>query len=647
VEGRLVVHTVLDTALVAAAVSYLTAVLVLALERPGRRWRGPVAPVVAGVLAAVVASWHAPLVLGVGCGVVALLTSVAYGWRARVLHPSGAALWASHVVMTAVAAPWGLVFLAGLHLSLVTTVLLWASVPLVAVSLPSALVQTREGWEPLLRRTWHRHGTVPAEPVPGARLPFVSIHVPCHAEPPELVKATLDRLAALDYPHFEVVVVDNNTADPALWRPVEAHCRRLGVRFRFLHIEGITGAKAGALNWSLPYSDPRTELVGVVDADYQVEPDWLSATVGHFADTQVAFVQCPHAYRDYEGSRLGRMANWEYTVFFAAGMVSLDEHGAGLTVGTMSLIRRTALEQVGGWAEWCLTEDSELAIRLHAAGYTSRYLTHAHGRGLIPETFRAYRQQRFRWTAGPVQELKHHWRLFVRSGHGAHRGQPNALTAAQRLHHGNHGLDVVLIGVRALAYPLAVAAGASLVAHHERVDVPFPLWLASTALLVTNLTMRALVYRRVVGATVGQALGGIVAFWSLSFVITLASLSSFAGRSIAWQRTTKFRPERGVRTALAGVRVETVLAMALLASAAAIAVTSSGGLAGMFALGLAAQGGVLATAPVMAVLADRDLHPRGVHRTMATTGVVTTTGAAVAVADREVGDLNSDAVRAS
>ena len=47
---------------------------------------------------------------------------------------------------------------------------------------------------------------------------------------------------------FEVIVLDNNTPDPAIWRPVEAHCRKLGPRFRFFHFDGVKGFKGGALN---------------------------------------------------------------------------------------------------------------------------------------------------------------------------------------------------------------------------------------------------------------------------------------------------------------------------------------------------------------------------------------------------------------
>ncbi|BAS11722.1 glycosyltransferase [Arthrobacter sp. Hiyo8] len=131
----------------------------------------------------------------------------------------------------------------GLPVGPLTGFLLWATAVLGAITLPSSVVQTREGWESLLRTTWFR----PRHPMsePPTVFPRVSIHVPTHAEPPGMVMATLDALAALDYPNFEVLVIDNNTTDPALWEPLREHCLVLGDRFRFLHVEGISGAKAG------------------------------------------------------------------------------------------------------------------------------------------------------------------------------------------------------------------------------------------------------------------------------------------------------------------------------------------------------------------------------------------------------------------
>jgi hypothetical protein len=589
--------------LIVCAVAHLVMVTALACwPRAGRASALLTAASAAGAGSAVdalVAPGH--LYAAAAAAAVTVAAAGVYARMSRWLHPAGAAVWLTWLLLGAALLAWGWLFLVHLHVSRMTSSLLWAAAALSAVTLPSAVVQTREGWETLLRGRSRRAGRPPARRA-GTYAPRVSVHVPCHAEPPQIVISTLEHLARLDYPDFEVLVIDNNTLDPELWQPVAAHCELLGERFRFLHVEGIAGAKAGALNWALPYTCPDAELIAVVDADYHVRPDWLRDTAGYFADPALGFVQCPHAYRDYGDSALGRWANWEYAVFFATGMVSLDQARAGITVGTMSLIRRAALERAGGWAEWCLTEDSELAIRIHAAGYGSVYLTEPYGRGLIPETFEGYRRQRYRWTYGPVQEIKRHWRLFL-PGPLASR---SALSGQQKLHHANHGLDVICIGLRALCFPLAAAAAASMVAHRERVPMPGELWVAATCLLAGNLVLRWLIYRRAVRATVRQALGSILAFAALTHIITTASLRALAGRPAHWQRTDKFRQHQRGLSALSHASSETLLGLTGLL-AAALAAVSSGGIACALAIGLGVQAITYLAAPVVTIAADRSL----------------------------------------
>lgn len=72
----------------------------------------------------------------------------------------------------------------------------------------------------------------------------------------------------------------------------------------------------------------------------------------------------------------------------------------------------------------------------------------------------------------------------------------SALTGQQKLHHANHGLDVMCIGLRALCFPLAAAAAASMVAHHERIQMPSELWVAATCLLVGSFVLRWLICGR-------------------------------------------------------------------------------------------------------------------------------------------------------
>ena len=81
------------------------------------------------------------------------------------------------------------------------------------------------------------------------------------------------------------LIIDNNTKDERVWRPVEAYCRQLGERFRFFHVSPLKGFKAGALNFALQQTAPDAEIVGVIDADYLIEPDWLKSlfeAIGRF-----------------------------------------------------------------------------------------------------------------------------------------------------------------------------------------------------------------------------------------------------------------------------------------------------------------------------------------------------------------------------
>ena len=279
--------------------------------------------------------------------------------------------------------------------------------------------------ELLFRSTWRRL----ISPVRGQSMtggPKVSIHVPCYNEPPQMVIETLDALARLAYDNFEVLVIDNNTKDPAVWKPVEAHCATLGARFRFFHLANWPGFKAGALNFALRNSAADAEVIAVIDSDYTVDPDWLSAMVPHFANPKVGLVQSPQDYRDWKGDLFKTMCNWEYAGFFNIGMITRNERNAIIQHGTMTMMRRAALEQAGGWAEWCITEDADLGLTMFEQGWEALYAPDSFGRGLIPDSFSAYKTQRFRWAYGAVQILKHHWRNLLPGS--------KVLTPGQRYH---------------------------------------------------------------------------------------------------------------------------------------------------------------------------------------------------------------------
>ena len=141
-----------------------------------------------------------------------------------------------------------------------------------------------------------------AQAAASASLPKVSIHVPAYFEPPEMLKQTLDAVSRLDYPNFECVVIINNTPDPTFWQPIQDHCRALGERFKFINAEKVQGFKAGALRIAMERTAADAEIIGIIDADYVVEPNWLKDLVPAFNDPHVGLVQAPQDHRDGDRS---------------------------------------------------------------------------------------------------------------------------------------------------------------------------------------------------------------------------------------------------------------------------------------------------------------------------------------------------------
>ncbi|MBA3054622.1 MAG: glycosyltransferase [Sphingomonadales bacterium] len=441
--------------------------------------------------------------------------------------------------------------------------------------------------------------------------PKVSIHLPCYAEPPEVVKETMNRIAALEYENFEVLVCDNNTQDEALWRPLEHHARLLNARagheiFRFFHVSPLPGAKAGALNYLLDQMAPDAELVAVVDADYYAEPGFLARLVPFFENPQIAYVQTPHDYRDFAGSPYLTGCYWEYMPNNKVDMLGVHEYGGAFTIGTMCLLRTRVLKAVGGWAEWCLTEDSEVSVRVRAAGYRGIYIGETFGRGLIPATFDDYRKQRFRWTAGPVQQLVRHWRLFLPQRWARPMPGWTKLLEVLRCF---APLQVLLMLVSGLLAVGAISA-ATLLGQMAPLKLPDLVWVLLPLAGATYLVRTWHRYRLTGCRRIGQMIRGEIARASLSYVILEAGLAGLSSRPLAWRRTPKFGEGSGLLATLAAARTETVLGVVGLGLAAALFVLRSeigAEFAILSALGLATLAVRFLCAPYMAWLSYRDM----------------------------------------
>ena len=394
--------------------------------------------------------------------------------------------------------------------------------------------------------------------VPDSELPMVSLHVPAHNEPPDMVIETLRSLLRLDYPRYEVILIDDNTDDEDLWRPVEAWCGRHGVKF--VHLEDWPGYKSGALNYALRrMTSPDAEVIGIVDSDYQVEPGWLRRCAPAFADPWIGFVQTPQDYRDWQQARYYRRLYYSYKYFFAVSQPSRNEHDGAIFAGTMGLIRRVALDELGGWDEWCITEDAELSLRLLRAGWHGLHVDETFGRGIMPLTFEALKGQRYRWCFGGIQILRMHWRSMI-------PGRPNRanhLDTAQRWAYLAGALQWYgdLLGLLFLIFLLAGAFNLATGGGQLFRKLTIFLVGAVPVMVLLGLVRAVALLRRGTGASWRDAIGAFFIWQSTALVVARASVLALFAKKAAFLRTPKTSERTRWWEALRANWAESILAV--------------------------------------------------------------------------------------
>jgi cellulose synthase (UDP-forming) len=204
-----------------------------------------------------------------------------------------------------------------------------------------------------------------------------------------------------------------NDVPPEVWvlddggRPwVDAMCRELGARY-LSRPAPRAGAKAGNLNHALGVV--RAEFLVTLDADHVPRPDLVERMLGHMSDPRVAVVQGPQAFynRGFGHPRAedDPLRN-EQSIFFDVICRGKDRHGAAFWCGCPSLLRRSAIMDVGGVATDTVVEDAHTSLRLNAAGWKVVYHDEVMALGVAPEEIGAFVVQRSRWARGSLQMLR-------------------------------------------------------------------------------------------------------------------------------------------------------------------------------------------------------------------------------------------------
>ncbi len=253
-------------------------------------------------------------------------------------------------------------------------------------------------------------------------LPTVDVLIPSMNEPVELLAVTLAAAKNMSYPEplLNVVLCDDGGThercmhpDPAIAIAARARrdeltalCEKLGVLYRTRPEN--RGAKAGNLTEALAGLDG--ELVAIFDADHMPARDFLARTVGYFAEEpKLALVQTPHFFLNKDpiarNLDLSDRNPPENEMFYSVIHRGLDRWGGAFFCGSAAVLRREAIDSVGGISGRTITEDAETSMLIHGKGWRTMYVNHALVAGLQPESFASFLQQRGRWATGMVQLL--------------------------------------------------------------------------------------------------------------------------------------------------------------------------------------------------------------------------------------------------
>jgi cellulose synthase (UDP-forming) len=252
------------------------------------------------------------------------------------------------------------------------------------------------GWANLAAYTFMAWRVPPPRRLPPPDDADVDVFVCTYDEPVRVVEATLAGCAAIRFPHTTWVLDDGRRPE------IAALAADYGARY--LTRPDNRHAKAGNINHALGRTSG--EFVLVLDADHVPQPDILDATLGHFRDPRVALVQTPHDFFNRDSFQHTRVRRHEQSLFYEVLAPGKDRHNGVFWCGSAAVIRRVALEQVGGVLTDTIAEDFHTTLAMHARGWRTRYHGETLVQGLAPHDLASFLLQRDRWARGNLRVLR-------------------------------------------------------------------------------------------------------------------------------------------------------------------------------------------------------------------------------------------------
>jgi cellulose synthase (UDP-forming) len=285
------------------------------------------------------------------------------------------------------------------------------------------------------------------------------------------------------------------------------------------------------------------DLILFLDADHVPLPDALDAVVGYFDDPRVALVQTPHDFYNHDSIQHYEVGRHEPSVFYSVISPGKDRHNAAFWCGSGALLRRSALLDVGGVAVETIAEDFHTTIKLHRAGWKSRYHNEVLVQGIAPHDLAAYLLQRDRWARGNLavlttpesplraRELSASQRLSYLASLSAYLAGPvrllMLLTLAAVLWTGQLPLTATPLALGLLWGPatlLTILAGSALCRGYQRIADTTHFELCSAAIYTRALRCAVRPGRATFKVTPKEGIdvGGLHALRQLPWVVAIA-----------------------------------------------------------------------------------------------------------------------------
>ena len=245
------------------------------------------------------------------------------------------------------------------------------------------------------------------------KAPFVTVMLATYNEA-SVVDRLLGAVTKIDYPNFEVIVADDSTDKSTLER-LRPWQEKHGIKV--VHRESRSGFKAGALNNALRHANSKCEYLALFDADYVPGKDILWEMVGDFCRDDIAAVQgytkhTLNAAQNY----ITRSVSLSFSAYCLEDMPARALLGGFIPIfGSVFMLRKFALESVGGFNGHSITEDYDLASKLVARGYSVLYDENISAPAECPSTMHAFLRQQMRWAEGQVRDTRNNIVAVLRS----------------------------------------------------------------------------------------------------------------------------------------------------------------------------------------------------------------------------------------